>query len=465
MRVIALSDFGSTFTKVTLVEEGSGRLLAQSHHPTTIDTDVMDGYRIALDAAAAQLAGVGDVVLELAASSAGGGLRIAAVGLVDVLTADAGRQAALNAGAKVEVVVAGDLGDDDRARIATARPEVLLFCGGTDGGQREKVLDNAAVVADVDVLELVVVACNADVASTVAGVFARPGRTVHVVANVLPAIDRLDIEPARQAIHDLFIDHVIGGKRLSRTPDFAAMVRKPTPEAVLDAVRLLATRDDEDEPDGVVVVDVGGATTDVHSAMAVDDHPAFVTATGLPSLPVTRTVQGDLGLRWGVQGVVDADRTWLRSTLDVDDAALDAAARLRRRRPAWLAATEADLRADDALATSCIRLAVQRHCGTMSTRYLPGQGTQFVQRGLDLRRAPLLVGTGGPLVRRPGSERLLACAVARRAEGSLAPQAPRIAVDRHYLLAAAGVLATHDRQAARGLLDHLRRDLHVHRPG
>jgi uncharacterized protein (TIGR01319 family) len=464
VQVVALSDFGSTFTKVTLVEDGSGRLLAQGHHPTTIDTDVMDGYRIALDVASAQLPGSGDLVLELAASSAGGGLRMAAVGLVDVLTADAGRQAALNAGAKVEVVVAGDLDDADRARIAAARPEVLLFCGGTDGGQRQKVLDNAAAVAAVDALELVVVACNADIASTVAGVFRRPGRTVHVVANVLPTIDRLDIEPARQAIHDLFIDHVIGGKRLSGTPDFAAMVRKPTPEAVLDAVRLLAAWDDEDEPDGVVVVDVGGATTDVHSAMAVDDHPAYITATGLPSLPVTRTVQGDLGMRWGAEGAVDADREWLRATLDVDDAELDEASQLRRRRPEWLAGTEAEQRTDDALAISCIRLAMQRHCGTMSTRYFPGQGTQFVQRGLDLRKTPLLVGTGGPLVCRAGSEWLLACAAARRAPGSLAPQSPRIAVDRHYLLAAAGVLATHDRHAARGLLDHLRRDLHVHRP-
>ena len=130
----------------------------------------MDGYRIALDAALAQARRVGEVVLELAASSAGGGLRMAAVGLVDVFTADAGRQAALNAGARVELVVAGDLGDADRARIAAARPEVLLFCGGTDGGQREKVLDNAAAVAAVDALELVVVACNADIASTVAGV-------------------------------------------------------------------------------------------------------------------------------------------------------------------------------------------------------------------------------------------------------------------------------------------------------
>jgi uncharacterized protein (TIGR01319 family) len=464
MRVIALADFGSTFTKVTVVEDGSGRLLAQAHHPTTIGTDVMEGYHIALKTAMAQLDGSCDLIDELAASSAGGGLRMAAVGLVDVLTAEAARHAALNAGAKVELVAAGDLDATDRTRLAEVLPEVLLFCGGTDGGQRKKVLDNAAAIAPIDGLALVVVACNADIAPAVAEIFERPGRTVHVVDNVLPTIDRLSIEPARRAIHDLFIHHVIGGKRLSSGDAFAAMVRKPTPEAVLDAVRLLATwQGEDDEPDGVVVVDVGGATTDIHSAMSVDDRPAYITPTGLPILPLTRSVQGDLGMRWGAESVVNTDRAWLRSALDMDDAALDGAARTRRERPEWLATTDAGHRADDALTVSCIHLAMQRHCGTMTANYLPGQGTQFVQRGLDLRKAPLLVGTGGPLVRRARAEKLLTRALERCHPESLAPVAPTIAVDHCYVLAAAGLLSTHDRQAARGLLDHLRRDLHAHR--
>ena len=243
------------------------------------------------------------------------------------------------------------------------------------------------------------------------------------------------------------------------------MVRKPTPEAVLDAVRLLAAWDDEDEPDGVVVVDVGGATTDVHSAMAVDDSPAYITATGLPSLPVTRTVQGDLGMRWGAEGVVDADREWLRASLDVDDAELDEAAQLRRRQPEWLAATEAEQRADDALAISCIRLAMQRHCGTMSTRYFPGQGTQFVAaRPRPAHGAAARSARAARSCAAPASERLLACAVARRRRGRSLRRRRRSPSTASYLLAAAGVLATHDRRRRRGLLDHLRRDLHVHRP-
>ena len=466
MRVIALSDFGSTFTKVTLVEENSGRFLGQAHRPTTVQTDVMEGYHAALDDAVRQVDERLDVVAELAASSAGGGLRMAAVGFVDELTAAAGRQAALNAGAKVELVAAGDLGAADRERLVDLRPEVLLFCGGTDGGQRAKVLDNAAALADVDGLQLVVVACNADIAATVAARFRRPGRTIHVVDNVLPAIDRMNIEPARRAIHEMFIRHVIGGKGLSTGGAFETMVLKPTPEAVLDAVRLLATWDGEyDTPDGVVVVDVGGATTDVHSAMTVAEVPVYITSTGLPNLPVMRSVQGDLGMRWGADGVLAADRAWLASALGVDDASLDDAAQQRRSRPDWLAASASDQRVDDAFAVSCIHLAVRRHCGTLSTTYLPGQGTQFVQRGLDLREAPLLIGTGGALVRRPDSEVLIDTAIARRTSESLSPTAPRIVIDRSYVLAAAGLLSTRDRDAARGLLDHLRKDVHVQRPG
>jgi uncharacterized protein (TIGR01319 family) len=455
MRAVALADFGSTFTKVTLVEDGSGRLLARCLHPTTIGSDVLDGYHAALDEALRQVAREVDVVAELAASSAGGGLRMAAIGLVAELTAAAGRHAALNAGARVELVAAGDLDRSDRDRLAQQRPEVLLFCGGTDGGQRRKVLDNATAVADVDGLQLVVVACNAYIADAVAARFRRPGRTVHVVDNVLPAIDRLNIEPARRAIHDLFIRHVIGGKRLSSGDAFATMVRTPTPEAVLDAVRLLAEDDQSAGARGIVVVDVGGATTDVHSAVTTIERPAHVTATGLPVLPVMRTVQGDLGMRSNADTVVASDGAWLRSELGLRQQALDDAAHRRRCQPNWLADSPAEQQIDDAFAVSCVHLAIGRHCGTLTTTYVPGQGAQFVQRGIDLREAALVIGTGGALVHRAGSEALVGAAIGRRSAGSLAPVAPRIAIDRSYVLAAAGLLSAVDRDAARCLLEPL----------
>ncbi|MBI5090297.1 MAG: glutamate mutase L, partial [Actinobacteria bacterium] len=259
MEVVALADFGSTFTKVTVVEEGSGRLLGQGHHPTTVQSDVMTGYDIALERAVSTIGQRIDVVAEIAASSAAGGLRMATAGLVDELTAAAGRQAALNAGAKVELVLAGDLDDASCERLAATAPEILMFCGGTDGGQTTKVIANARALAAAEPLRFVVVACNAHIAHEVAAIFHRPGRTVQVVDNVLPQIDRLDIESARSTIHELFIRHVIGGKGLSSDPRFERLVTMPTPEAVLEAVRLLAFGAHSDQRTaGVLVVDIGG---------------------------------------------------------------------------------------------------------------------------------------------------------------------------------------------------------------
>src|SRR6202007_909154 len=102
-------DFGSTFTKVALVDEVDGRLLARAEAPTTVGTDLMEGYAQALNAARAGLGIRNENGTELAASSAGGGLRVAAIGLVADLTAAAARQAALNAGARVCSVLAGSI--------------------------------------------------------------------------------------------------------------------------------------------------------------------------------------------------------------------------------------------------------------------------------------------------------------------------------------------------------------------
>lgn len=456
MRVWALVDFGSTFTKVTLVEEGSGRLLSRADHPTTVDTDVIVGYRCALDRAMSRVSGKADLTTELAASSAGGGLQVAAAGLVAELTASAAQQAALNAGAKVRLVLAGDLDDTHRATLANDRPEILLFCGGTDGGQVDKVLHNADVLAAVDNLDNVIVACNSEIAPDVARRFQRPGRSVQVVANVLPDVDRLDIEPARRVIHETFIHHVIRGKHLSAGPEFEAMVTMPTPEAVIEAVRLLAFgRDGTAETNGVIVVDIGGATTDVHSAAPLGEQPSYITRAGLPGLSVMRSVQGDLGMRWGADSVVAADQDWMLAELapvGVDSASLQQAVLHRRSDPEFIAADDVAQRIDDALATSCLSISLRRHCGTLNTVYSPGRGTQFVQRGVDLRNIPLMIGTGGPLVHGRDSCGLLQAAVARRSADSLSPTNPTIVIDRNYLLAAAGLLASRDPEAAEQLL-------------
>ena len=129
-------------------------------------------------------------------------------------------------------------------------------------------------------------------------------------------------------------------------------------------------------------------------------------------------------------------------------------------RPAPAAAASQDFLPDDpdeervdrALATACVTHALQRHCGTLKTVYVPGQGADFEQRGADLRDVPLVIGTGGVLGRQAEGEAVLRAALERQAQGSLTPRAPAIALDRSYVLAAAGLLSTVDENGARALL-------------
>ena len=454
VNAIALVDFGSTFTKLTITEAGTGRLLASAQAPTTVETDVMEGYRDALESAVGQMPGKPTIVRRLAASSAGGGLRVAAIGLVPDYTAQAARQAALNAGARIEHTLSGRLDQQAIAALEEAQPEIVLFSGGTDGGQREQVLENAEALSQARIESRIVVACNREIATTVAGMVASSER-VTVVANVLPAIGRLDIEPARAAIHDEFIRHVIRGKGLSRAEEFHEAVIMPTPEAVLWATRLLASDADGATPADVVVIDLGGATTDVHAAVALKPVPVGIRLAGLPGLPLRRTVEGDLGMRWSAPGVLEADGDWLeaeaRAAGSSPDELRDACAR-RRREPDFLPDDPDEERVDRALATACVTHALQRHCGMLKTVYVPGQGADFEQRGADLRDVPLVIGTGGVLGRQAAGEAVLRAALERQAQGSLTPRAPAIALDRSYVLAAAGLLSTVDESAARALL-------------
>jgi uncharacterized protein (TIGR01319 family) len=457
--VVALADFGSTYTKVRLVDPAEGRLLARAEAPTSIGTDLMDGYAAALRTATGSLGGSVSIEDELAVSSAGGGLRVAAVGLVADLTAAAAHQAALNAGARVEAVLAGSLDEGQLDELQAARPEIVLFAGGTDGGQAELVLENARRLAGRRLGGYAVVACNADVAEEAAQLLRAAGTEAEVAGNVMPALGRLEIESAREAILRAFLEHVIGGKGLSVADAFAQMVRMPTPEAVLEATRLLA-RGTEAEPGlgDLMVVDIGGATTDVHSDRAQEVASPGIEDPLLPPPPTLRTVEGDLGLRAGAPGVLAADGRWIESELEIDEASIGQAVSHRSGNPEWIPAEPLETRLDALLAVGCATHAVTRHSGTMLlTRSEAGPPT-LVREGPDLREVARVLGTGGVFAHREDGEWILREALRRRAPRSLAPKDPAVVVDDNYILAAAGLLATRDPDAALRLL---RRELHL----
>jgi uncharacterized protein (TIGR01319 family) len=414
-------DVGSTFTKAAAVELDTGHLLATAEHCTTVKTDVLRG----LDAVVAAISPDGSTVD--ACSSAGGGLRLAVVGYEELVSAEAGHRVALSAGAKVIHVAAGLLDHAGVATLKAARPDVVLLVGGTDGGDAEVLLHNANALARANII--VVVAGNSAVRDEALAVL---GPTAVGAENVLPRIGELNPLPARAAIRDVFLRHVIGGKRLSRGSRFASLVRGATPDVVLTAVEFLADTLGGD----VLVVDVGGATTDVYSTLSAD---AVVKAEDVAgTLWRSRTVEGDLGVRWSAPSVVVAAEReqLLRSG---ERLSLVDAAEVRASDPSYLPAADADATVDLRLAELAAMIAIRRHA-----------------RGKDLRRVRLLVGSGGVL----RHQRTAATAMLRRvlddhAGGWALPRAADVAVDCDYVLAPVGLLANEHPGAASGLLRHL----------
>jgi uncharacterized protein (TIGR01319 family) len=430
---VACVDVGSTFTKAALVELGSGALLGTATRPTTAATDVMDGVDGCLDELAARDAVDVEV---LACSSAGGGLRLAVVGYERAVTAEAGHRVGLSAGARVVHVAAGPMGRADVAALRESRPDVLLLVGGTDGGNAEVLLHNAAARAGSRLSAPVVVAGNADARDRVVEVLSAGGSRVTAAANVLPEIGRLDPLPARAAIRDVFIHHVIGGKRLSRRADFPAMVRAATPDAVLAGVEVLADGAGAVPGAGdVLVVDVGGATTDVYSVVTPQGEDAVLRKEVVEVMWRSRTVEGDLGMRWSAVGVVDAAATERLVRAD-EERSLRTSAEHRAGDTGFLPAEDADRATDARLAELAVTVALRRH----------GRG------GKDLREVALVVGSGGVL--RHGSAELrrqvLGPATRDLAGSWPVPEHARTVVDVDYVLAATGLLsADHPETAVR----------------
>ncbi len=421
-RVAICADVGSTFTKVAAVDLDSGQLVGSAAHPTTVDSDVLHG----LDAAVAAVAGTGRIETIDVCSSAGGGLRLAVIGYEPLVTAEAGHRVGLSAGARVVHVATGPLDPAGVRALREARPDVLLLVGGTDGGDTDVLRHNAYRLARTRTRIPVIVAGNSDIRDEVSEILS--GRPVVATDNVLPRIGVLNPQPARAAIREVFLRHVIGGKGLSRGPRFASLVRGATPDIVLTAVELIADQLGGD----LAVIDIGGATTDVYSVLTPDpDAPPVAEVAG--TLWRSRTVEGDLGLRWSAPGVVDA--ALAERLIAPDETGLLAeAAQARAADPSLLPAGPAERAFDARLAELSAVVAVRRHArGEPATR----AGRK------DLGRLRLLIGSGGVLrhARLETAQRILTGVLADHAGGWALPRSAVSTVDSEYLLAPIGLLA------------------------
>ena len=444
MTILAV-DFGSTFTKGALIAD-EGAVLATGVTPTTGTLgrgDILDGYR----RLRSELDVPGNARVR-ACSSAGGGLRLAVVGYERTVTAQAGHRVGLSAGAKVVHVSAGELSTAGVNGIRAARPDLLLLVGGTDGGNAAVLLRNAARLAKAAIgghgsrAVPVVVAGNVEAREEVVAALSATGRPTVVAANVLPRIGVIAPESARSAIRDAFLQHVIGGKGLSRDAAFAAMVKAATPDAVLSGVELLA----ELVVGDVMVVDIGGATTDVYSCLTPQGEDASLAKHVVAPLWHARTVEGDLGLRWNALGVIEAarlERLWPPVGDPGRALGLESYAAHVHEQPGSVPLDAQGRGFDLELARLAALVAVRRHARaalpTESPRPLAGVTT--------------VVGSGGVLrfADAAGRERVLGAVLADHAGGWKVPRSARASVDESYLLFAVGLLAESEPTLARAL--------------
>lgn len=423
-----LVDVGSTFTKVAVISPG-GEFNGHAHARTTIDSNVVNGVHEAISLLPPEHRGSYDWAM--LCSSAAGGLRMASIGLTHNLSGQAGTLAALGAGARVEAAEAGYLDQDAIDRIAAVSPHLLLLSGGIDGGDKEALLHNARLLTHLQTLPGIIVAGNSTVAHQAAEILGGQGRSVEVVDNVFPRPGTVSIAPTRDAVRELFMRHITRAKGLDQLMGLLLADCEPTPLAVSRSLWDMAS---DGEP--LVMVDVGGATTDVHS---VGGSEQGVRSVDLPMPDILRTVEGDIGMRWGAPGIVQAAGHVAAERWSMDPTTLSDSADHRRANPGYLPDSSLERQVDRALAEAAVSVALQRHAGRVVVRHNPW-GDRYRVSGKDLRSCSRLIATGGVFRHMDDPLEVLRSAL-RSTDGALLPQAPRIEVDSDYRLYGVGLVA------------------------
>ena len=444
-------DFGSTFTKGALLDLTGKELVGAAYEPSTVGTDVRIGLRAVLGrleaAADRSLQGVPTYVC----SSAAGGLRIVVIGLVPSLSLEAAQRAALGAGAKIVGAHGHKLPRSSVRAVEASRPDLILLAGGIDGGDEETILHNARALAASDIAAPIIVAGNSSVSDECCTILSKAGKTALHAPNILPEIDRIEIEQVHATIRELFVRHITRAKGIERVADEVRLVSEiiPTPSAVLRACKLLA----EGAPDrqgwgDLVIVDIGGATTDIHTAAAGSPTRPGAILRGLPELFLKRTVEGDLGMRANAGTILERVGMGPIVALANEIAAHGLTEQDLRAYADRIAAdanfvpgNDAQVAMDAAMARAAIKLAMERHAGTVREVFTAA-GPALVQYGKDLSNVATVIGVGGVLARgRHARFALQGVIKTAAADEILCPLQPRLLVDRSYLLYAVGLLA------------------------
>ena len=450
MKAYLAIDFGSTYTKLTAIDLDNEVILATAKDITTVEDDIMIGFNKAFNKLKIEInkkINFDEInfVNKTACSSAAGGLKMVAIGLVPELTAEAAKKAALGAGARVIKTYAYELNSRELEEIKNTALDIILLAGGTDGGNKECIIHNAKMLAEFKVKVPVVVAGNKAATDEIENILKEAEIDCYITENVMPFINKLNVEPSREEIRKVFINKIVEAKGMKKAEEFIKGILMPTPAAVLKASEILATGTDEEEGLGdLIVVDIGGATTDIHSIAKGEPTKPSIMIKGLEEPYAKRTVEGDLGMRYSAIALLEASgtrkiRNYLHDSLKQID--VKAQCQFRHDNIKMVPQSEEEIRFDEAMAKAATELAMTRHCGVLECVYTP-MGTMFNQSGKDLTETPYVIGTGGVIIHSLNPKDILKAGNFNEEDPiHLKPIAPKFLVDKTYILSSMGLLA------------------------
>ena len=483
IETILATDCGSTTTKAILIKKQGDeyRLVVRGEAPTTVEAPFEDVTRGALNSIREVEELTGEKILDgeriikparskkegvdiyISTSSAGGGLQMMVAGVVLTMTGESAARAALGAGAIVMDVIAsndGRLPHQKIERIRHLRPDMILLSGGVDGGTISHVAELAELIRAADPKPRfgttyslpVIYAGNKDARKIILDTLKEATELV-VVENLRPVLERENLGPARDKIHDLFMEHVMahapGYKKLMAWTDVPIM---PTPGAVGLLIERIGKRQQID----VLGVDIGGATTDIFSVFEDKSLEAEK-----PERVFNRTVSANLGMSYSISNVlVEAGNEnilrWIPFEVDVTE--LRNRIRNKMIRPTTIPATLEDLKMEHAVAREALRLALEQHRsmavglkGIQQERSIADAFSQITsgETLVDMMSLSLVVGSGGALSHSPRrSQAAMLMLDAFQPEGIT-----RMAVDSIFMMPHLGVLTEVNEKAAQEVFE------------
>ncbi len=431
---VLVAEIGSTTTLVNAfqIHNQKPKFLGRGVSNTTVSTDVNEGLKLAIKDLSTTLNTQEIAYKEMfATSSAAGGLRMTVHGLVYEMTVRASKEAALNAGANIHLITAGKMKEKDLRRISDLRPNIALIAGGTDYGEKDTSLYNIEKILELELDIPIIYAGNIENQYEVIDIFRRHKKSefLKIVENVYPRVDFLNILPLRKVIYETFEENIVHAQGMDHIFEIVNQKIMPTPGSVMESTMIL-----HEKLGNIVTIDVGGATTDVHSvAIPSDDFKDYQEGEPLSK----RTVEGDLGVFINYDNVIKMfEKSELISTIGCTNNEFNELIK----NYSYIPVTNLQKSLVYELTKKCTHLALDRHVGDLR-KVFTSSGQKIIPEGKDLTQTELIILTGGALVNLVHTEKIVEEYIKRNPTKLLPSKNVRILRDHDYIMASVGVLS------------------------